>query len=625
MKAAIEPIMEEELTYKRRIEILREKKIRQTEEKIKKEGGLDEDDYGRVVPPDDFEWKIIPNHSDGSFYGYKGWAENFSFLMGRHPVFVDPVDALAGRWMFFLSRMKGKVWEGSIWNPDYDYSHLQPGFDKYNIICGIGCDAHLGPDYRIGLKLGWGGLLEKVRYYRKKHGKERSEFYDAEEKIILGIQTFIRRTIEVIKEKETKEKHPVLKKNLQDMVEVNEWLVENSPRTLRETCQWMAWYGIVTRTYNRDGAGGQLDEWLKPYYEKDVAEGKITDDEAIFYIACLLLNDTKYYQLGGPGPDGKDLTSHISYLILEAANLLNISLNLTICVHDSLDSKFFLKSIRYLYRNKSGWPRYSGSESLVKGFVNNGYSVELARTRAAVGCNWVSLPGLEYPLNDIVKINVAKVFEVAYHEMMEENTGKPGTARLWNIYEKHLKNAVDFAAKGIDFHLKHQVYNEPELVLNLLCHGPVERGLDLSNGGVDYYNIAIDGAGLATTADSFAALEQRIEIEGKTNWQGVTKYLKNNYEGIDGESFRMMMKHSEHYGYGGSLGDKWAIRISKLFTKLVKEQDKNYDCIFIPGWFSWALTILFGKAVGTTPDGRRAKEPISHGANPTPGFRKDSA
>src|SRR6056297_3781186 len=90
---------------KKRIEHLRERKLEQTKEKIAREGALDEDDYGRIVPPPD-SWKSIPNHPNGSFYGLEGWTENFSDLMEHHPVYVDPQDAFAGRWMYFLSRMK---------------------------------------------------------------------------------------------------------------------------------------------------------------------------------------------------------------------------------------------------------------------------------------------------------------------------------------------------------------------------------------------------------------------------------------------------------------------------------------------------------------------------------------
>ena len=45
----------------------------------------------------------------------------------------------------------------------------------------------------------------------------------------------------------------------------------------------------------------------------------------------------------------------------------------------------------------------------------------------------------------------------------------------------------------------------------------------------------------------------------------------------------------------------------------------------VPGWFSWSRTIEYGAAVGATPNGRKAGAPISHGANPNPGFRQDGA
>ena len=56
-------------------------------------------------------------------------------------------------------------------------------------------------------------------------------------------------------------------------------------------------------------------------------------------------------------------------------------------------------------------------------------------------------------------------------------------------------------------------------MLNLFCHGPIERGLDASAGGVDIYNLTMDGVGLATVADSFAAIEQRVVNEKRLTWE----------------------------------------------------------------------------------------------------------
>ncbi len=86
-----------------------------------------------------------------------------------------------------------------------------------------------------------------------------------------------------------------------------------------------------------------------------------------------------------------------------------------------------------------------------------------------------------------------------------------------------------------------------------------------------------------------------------------------------------MMRSIPRYGHGGTLGDAYATRITETFTELVKEAPTPEGRNMIPGLFSWANTIPMGKSVGATPNGRRAGDPISHGANPDPGYRKDGA
>ena len=82
----------------------------------------------------------------------------------------------------------------------------------------------------------------------------------------------------------------------------------------------------------------------------------------------------------------------------------------------------------------------------------------------------------------------------------------------------------------------------PELHLDLLCHGPIETGRDASHGGVEFYNLCVDGAGLATVADSFAALEQRVEKEGRLTWNELLRLLDTDWAGTEGERARLMMK-----------------------------------------------------------------------------------
>ena len=346
----------------------------------------------------------------------------------------------------------------------------------------------------------------------------------------------------------------------------------------------------------------------------------MTDEEATFILACFLLIDPHYYQLGGPAVDGSDNTNHLSYLLLEAAHNLKSTANLTIRVFDGMDEGLMRRGLEILFEDKLGYPRFSGDKALVEGFMKNGYSAELARKRIALGCNWMSLPGIEYTMNDLIKINMAKVFEVAFAEYQGESTEE-----LFRLFEKHLAAAAKCIREGIDFHLKYQYRNAPELLLNLVSHGPIEKGRDASHGGLEYYNIAIDGSGIATVADSFAALEQRCEKEARLTWDQVRKAIAEDFSGDEGEKIRRILASTPKYGHGGTDGDKWAVRVSQCFTHMIADERTPDGYLTIPGLFSWANTIPFGKDVGATPNGRHAMAPINHGANPHNGFRKDGA
>lgn len=612
-------------TFEQRLEELRRRKEEQTQEKIRRNGYMDEDDYGSVPPPEDFVFYPECNDKEhGTFYGAELWGRNFRRLMEAHPVYVDKNDALAGRWMFILQRMRPFESVTSVNNlemaPIFDFSHLKPIQKKYALLPGIGKMHHFGGDYQIGLDLGWYGLRDKVNHYAEINtDPEAQELYAAEKDILAGIINWVERTIDVIREMVEAETDPAIKANLTAMLEANEQILRGPARNLREACQWISWYNMAERTYCRAGAGCQLDQVLLPYYEKSKADG-MTDEEATFILACFLLIDPHYYQLGGPAADGTDNTNRLSYLLLEAAHNLKSTANLTIRVFDGMDEGLMRRGLEILFEDKLGYPRFSGDKALVEGFMKNGYSAELARKRIALGCNWMSLPGVEYTMNDLIKINMAKVFEVAFSEYQGESTEE-----LFKAFEDHLRIAAKCIREGIDFHLKNQYRNAPELLLNLVSHGPMEKGRDASHGGLEYYNIAIDGSGIATVADSFAALQVRCEQEGRLSWDQVRKAIAEDFAGDEGEKIRKILASTPKYGHGGTEGDKWAKRVSECFTNMISSERTPDGYLTIPGLFSWANTIPFGKDVGATPNGRHAKAPINHGANPHNGFRKDGA
>ena len=108
-------------------------------------------------------------------------------------------------------------------------------------------------------------------------------------------------------------------------------------------------------------------------------------------------------------------------------------------------------------------------------------------------------------------------------------------------------------------------------------------------------------------------------------WPQLLAHLDADWAGPEGERARRMMQTVPRYGSGGSRADDWAVRIARTFAEVVKEKRTPAGLMMIPGLFSWALSIPLGKRLGATPDGRHAGAPISHGANPNNGFRRDGA
>ncbi|MBM3189864.1 MAG: formate acetyltransferase, partial [Chloroflexi bacterium] len=538
-----------ELTVQERLDSIRETKLRHTREKQQVIGAMNYDDWGLILPPEEYREttrsvsgsgvevtevrlkgvNIESNHPSGGFFGPRSVGKNFRSLLEAHPPYVDPMSSLAGGYMvnYYAYSKVG-------WNPDLDPGELRDKLRKYHLGGGIGARQHFCQDLAIGLELGWGGLLDKIRHHREINAQA-ADFYDGLEHTVLGMQDWIQRTADEARRMAEDEENPQLRQNLLEMAEMNDKLVSEPPDTFREACQWISWYQMMARMFNGSGSLGRLDVLLTPYYERDTAAGILTDEEAILHIASYLVKETGYIQLGGPDETGKDVTNRVSYLVLEAAHRLRIPSNIGVCVGPSVDPGLLRKGVEIQFEDKGGSPKFLAIDNLVEDFAKNGYPVELSRQRAYSGCHWFAIPGREYTLNDCVKINLGVVFEVAWKEMFADPSIEPSVATLWQLFEKHLRLAVAYNAEGLDFQVEHMHKVFPELALDLCCYGPIEKGLDASHYGVEYINLCVDGSALATVADSFAALEQRIEREGRLTWDEIRRHIESDWAGVEGE------------------------------------------------------------------------------------------
>ncbi len=610
--------MHSKLTYQNRLDSIRELKAIHTLQKHAingTDGYWDMDDKGIIPPPGDWVFEPETNTPDGRFTGNYLCGKNYRKLLETHPVYINPMSSLAGGWMHSFFDIKRPLWD-----PKFDYSHLHENQKKYDLVSGIGGIQHFNVDMTIGFSLGFGGLLDKVNKYAEINKGKADDFYVAERDIVLGMQSIISRHAKAAYEMRAMEERTEIKESLLKMAKANEDIITGPPKTFYEAIQWTAWFMIFATMYDFSGAGGAIDEYLYPFYLADKKAGILTDEEAIFHMACLLVKDNQYYQVCGTKTDGSDMTNELSFFMIEAAHRIKIPTSICLRVHKNINPEIMKLSVKYLFEDKLGTPSYIGDESVNEGFVKNGYSMELARTRAKTGCHWCALPGTEYTLNDIVKINFLAVFDTALKDYIENLPQNPSTDGLYETFAKHLKIAVETIAEGIDFHIKYMKYVFPDLVLNLLCHGPIEKGGDISSGTVEYYNMCVDGAGIATVADSLGAVDTMVGKDKPFSWNELMNFLDTDFENAEKE--RLMLNSVDKYGSGGSKADEYAVRISKTFTKLVKEKPTPGGRNMMPGLFSWANTIPMGKAVGASPNGRKAYTPINHGANPHPGFSK---
>ena len=595
-------------TFQQRNEAIRQTKLEFNDIKIQRVTSYDTDDHG-WIPCDPIDIEPARDAASGLVTGMEAVTTTFARYLDAHPVYIHPQSAVAGAWAGNVPYMDDP------WRPEERFDEAEPLWEHYNIRSrGHYAMNHSAPDMAIGLELGWGGLLTKIRIYRDRNAPAAQEFYDGEERLVLAIQRFIQRHVDYARVEAAQTGDEFVRQNLTAIADMNQRLVNEAPRTLREAVQFVAWFQMVDRMYYNGGALQQSDELFRPYYEADKANGIITDEEeVVWYLVSLLFNDTHYHQIAGPHPaDGHDLSSPMSWALLEAMHRLRIPANVALRIHPQLDEALFDQAVEYLFEDGTG-VSYSCSGGLEKGFMRNGHPLGLARMRAKVGCNWTALPGIEYCLQDVHRIDTAKAMLLALDDMMA--TPERSMEAWWTHYEKHIRIIAKTIHEGLDRHVRYKHLNKPEVVLNLFAHGPIERGLDMSCGGVDILDFACDGVSLATVADSFAAVQEWVVDRKALTWEALYTQLQRDFPD---EQVRLMLKSSTHFGAGG-IADEYAQRVVKLYADIMRGPTPDGHFI-LPGTFSHGDVFRIGEELPATPNGRHAGSPVSHSADPDPGF-----
>ncbi len=602
---------------------------------------MDMDDHGIVLPPPEWRKVIVvtsgsgfsmtdvlfndfepkSNHPRGGFFGARACGENFRALLEMHPAYLDPMSSLAGGHMVnFLS------YRNPQWNPDFDFAHLREETDRYKLASGDrGGPAFLpGHDHRIRAGMG-GACSKRSAYYRTVNTDEEARSCTTGWSIASwACRTGSGAHAAAAQGDGGSGGAPATPgqpaRDRRDQRAAGDRAAEDLPRGVpvdalvpdgRQDVQHAAarWAGSTSSS--------------TPYYERDSAAGILTDEEAMFHIACHFLMDTSYTQLGGPDAEGSDTTNRLSYLILEAAHRLRIPANIGVCVGRECRPRACCGAAsRSCSRTRPGSRSSSGSTGPARdspGTATRSSWDASGPTPAATGAR---SPAGSTRSTTASRSTSAAVFDVALREMMADPAVQPRIEDLWERFDKHLRRAVEVIAESLEFHMDHMYRGLPGAGTGPALPRPDREG----QGRLPRRGRVLQPLRRRRGAGHRGRLLRRARAAGRAGgaadlgrdapaaWTPTGRAPRR--------AARLMMKSDPALRLRRLAGGRVGHAISQAFTGLVKEKPTPHGFNMIPGLFSWAAHILMGKDVGATPNGRHAQAPISHGANPDPGFRE---
>lgn len=166
-----------------------------------------------------------------------------------------------------------------------------------------------------------------------------------------------------------------------------------------------------------------------------------------------------------------------------------------------------------------------------------------------------------------------------------------------------------------------QVYNQKykRPMVSSLIGGCIENAKFVDEGGSTYWFKSMDSSGLATAADSLAAIEDVVYRTKQKTMSEFVDILRTDFDGE--ELFRQYLdKRVPKYGNGDASVDGIAKKLVDAFCESVSACRTWNDTPYRPGLYSYyGPSVNYGLKTGATPDGRKAGEPLSLNTDPSHG------
>lgn len=467
-----------------------------------------------------------------------------------------------------------------------------------------------------------------------------------------------KRYAELAMELAAKEDNPQRKKELEEIAEVCKWVPENPARTFREAIQAEWWGQMFSRIEQTSSSLGQgrMDQYLLPFYRKDMAEGRITEESATELFHCLWLNmwqcteiklnpvaaaGTEGFSkfedvvLGGQTPDGQDATNELTYLILESTRGLPITTpEPCIRIHSRTPARL-LHYAAEVIKDGKGFPKLLNDERAIPFYLANGATPKEALDWCVSGCMENRLINRETHVTASGIINYGNIVEMTFRNgkckifndtQFGLSTGDPRTWAsyddVWNAFCAQLELMAKhmMIQQFLAYKLKPQYFAAPA---NSMLHDlAMEQCRDLHTHG-QYIPGAIDHStletiGRATAIDSLAAVKHLVFDTKKLTWDQLLTAIEANWEGH--EAIRQMCLNAPKFGNGIEWVDNIGFAIDTFLLELLHKNPKPGNQCWLLRCIPITFHVPMGKVVWATPNGRPAREYLSEGLGASHGM-----
>ena len=485
-------------------------------------------------------------------------------------------------------------------------------------------------------------------------------FYRAVSIVTEGMMTLAKRYARLAEEKAAAETDPKRKKELLKMAEALNWCMEKPCRTFHEALQTLYLYqNCMCLDATMHGISyGRLDQYLAPFYDADIAAGRLTHAEAqelldLFYLKVAEMNKLWSYgatksgpgytsgqlmTLGGVDKYGRDASNAVTYMMLQSAGRLVLhDPPQALRIHKGTPAKLWEAAIETT-KIAGGVPTFENDDVIIPALTaRNRLPLQSARNYCLIGCVEPSGCGDEWPAcggsgtesyMNLANAVLLGINDGYYNAPFFGGNPPPNRGGLPTGYLYEMENIEQVMAavkKQIDFFVKfhasctnafeylaRQVLPLP--VVSCTVDGCMEKGKDVMSGGARYNSTGVSGVGIGNVADSLYMIQHLCFDTKKCTTRELYDALMNDWKGYE-DLQRYIKSQAPRYGNALKDVDKFAGWSAGVFADAVNA------CTGPRGKFSAGLypvttNVIFGQMTAATPDGRSSGTPLADGISP---------